>query len=101
MSSGHGSAEERRANVGIRGRGWRRSAACADRANSRDAGEPIHAKGRGPSCCTCAPAMLAKPRFFRRGCDPSLVKKSKSRLNSKGLNRLAPHTWRRFSALRV
>jgi hypothetical protein len=39
-----------------------------------------------PSCCTCARAMLAKPRFW--GCRADRTgQKSKSHLNSKGLDR--------------
>jgi hypothetical protein len=42
------------------------------------------------SCCTCAHAMLAKPRFYAAGTSCT-GRKSKSRLNSKDLGRLAPH----------
>ena len=38
------------------------------------------------SCCTCAHAMLAKPRFYGAGTSRA-GRKSKSRLNSKGLGR--------------
>src|SRR5215208_1605835 len=78
--------QTRRASSVILGSTDPRAARGVRRAHRIAAAHATRQRQRLPSCCTCASAMLAKPRFYEPG-NTHTDRKSKSRLNSKGLDR--------------